>query len=372
MTATVADIIKAMEEIAPSDMAEEWDNTGLQIGRMDQPVEKILIALDPAFDVVNYAARNNVDLLITHHPLIFKPLQSIDFSTPTGSVIQAAVKNEIAVYAAHTNFDSVVDGINDALALRIGLKNLRVLSKSKDIEKCKLVFYVPVEYEQKLLKALFETNAGQIGTYTCCSFRNNGKGTFRPGHSSRPFFGKPDEIAHVDEIRLETIVKKNDIKDTIEHLRRQHPYETMAYDVYPLSLVQSGNGLGRLGEIEQSLELEPFAMLIKKRLGLDFVRIAGEPDLPVRTIAVCTGSGSGLINDFFRSGAQVYVTGDLGYHIAREVEEANLGLVDIGHFASEHLMVAHLVNRLDKILTDFKFDVIIEGYKLEKDPFVML
>jgi dinuclear metal center YbgI/SA1388 family protein len=276
MTATVADIIKVMETMAPLRLAEEWDNVGLQVGQLDWPVRSIWVALDPLYDVVDGACRNGVDLLITHHPLIFNPLRCINFDTPVGSVIQAAAGHKLAIFAAHTNFDSAADGINDLLAFRVGLADLKVLK------------------------------------------------------------------------------------------RGDHPCEDSATDDL------QKQGLGRVGELEETMELLPLALSIKKKLGLKYIKIAGKPDLPVRRVAVCSGSGSGLMKDFFSSGAQVFISGDLRYHDAREVEALNLGIIDMGHFASEYLAIEVLAKRLDKILTADGKDVKVEACRLENDPFLVL
>ena len=276
MTATVADIIKVMETMAPLRLAEKWDNVGLQVGQLDWPVRSIWVALDPLYDVVDGACRNGVDLLITHHPLIFNPLRCINFDTPVGSVIQAAAGHKLAIFAAHTNFDSAADGINDLLAFRVGLADLKVLKRGD----------------------------------------------------------RPCEDSATDDIQKQ--------------------------------------GLGRVGELEETMELLPLALSIKKKLGLKYIKIAGKPDLPVRRVAVCSGSGSGLMKDFYSSGAQVFISGDLRYHDAREVEALNLGLIDMGHFASEYLAIEVLAKRLDKILTADGKDVKVEACRLENDPFLVL
>ena len=372
MKTTIADIIEIMELYAPSRLAEEWDNVGLQIGDKNWPVQKIRIALDPTPDVVKDATRNGVDLLITHHPLMFRPLKSINFSKPLGSIIQMASQHRMAIFSAHTNLDNVRDGLNDVLAHRIGLRNLKVLGHAKREEMFKLVVYVPVAYEQDVMSLFFETKAGDIGSYSCCSFRSKGKGTFKPGPLSKPLIGKVGQVSHTDEVRIETVVRKNDLIGVIEQLRKNHPYETMAYDVYPLLTSEDTQGSGRIGKLDKNMNLTSFAASIKKELGLDYIKIAGNPNLIIKTVAVCSGSGSSFVNRFVTSGAQVYVSGDLGYHDARTVEAENLGLIDIGHFASEHLIVNVLANRLDKILSETGVDVKIEAYKLEKEPFMVL
>lgn len=371
MTATVADIIKIMETIAPPRLAEKWDNVGLQIGQNNWPVKTVMVALDPLYDVVAAAVREDVDLLITHHPLIFQPINRIDFSSPVGSIIHMAASRKIAIYAAHTNFDNAQDGLNDILALKIGLKNLKVLGKAAEPDTCKIVVYVPVEYEQKILDALFMSKSGKIGAYTCCSFRTSGKGTFRPDSGAKPFIGKTGEISHVDETRIETVVQRNDIANVVNLLKANHPYETMAYDIYPLLTRENGPGTGRIGEIDKKIELAFLALRIKEKLGIESVKVAGKPDLTVHAAAVCTGSGSSLIKNFLSSEAEVYISGDLRYHDARAVEAAGRGLIDIGHFASEHLIVKELAGRLEQILYEAGIDVKVKACGLENDPFVI-
>ena len=372
MNLKIADIIKVMEGFAPSRFAEEWDNVGLQVGHKAWPVRNIWVALDPLPEVVDAACENSVDLLITHHPLIFQPLAAIDVDTPVGSAIQMAIQNQLGIYVAHTNLDSVKEGVNDLLADRIGLKNLKVLRRAFAPESCKLVVYVPVEYEKKVLDALFETEAGKIGSYTCCSFRNKGKGTFRPELSAKPVYGKIGEISHANEVRIETVVCRDDLQSVVTQLKESHPYETMAYDVYPLSMPQNGQGLGRIGELDIETELHPLALRVKEKLGIESVKVSGRRELPVNKVAICSGSGSGLIKDFLSSEAQVYISGDLRYHDARAAEAANRGLIDIGHFASEHLIVDGLAKRLLEFFSKNEIDAKVEACGLEKDPFMIL
>jgi dinuclear metal center YbgI/SA1388 family protein len=372
MKTTVADIIEVMELFAPIGLAEDWDNVGLQIGDKNWSVRSIWVALDPTPDVVQNACESGVDLLITHHPLIFLPLKSINFSEPLGSIIQMASCHRLAIFSAHTNLDNAGDGLNDVLARRIGLSHLKVLGHAKNDEMYKLVVYVPAAYEQEVITSFIETKAGEIGTYSCCSFRNKGKGTFKPGPFSKPFVGNVGEISHIDEVRIETVVRKNDLIGVIDHMKKNHPYETMAYDVYPLFSSKGTQGNGRVGKLDNPMSLMSFAESIKTKLDLKYIKVAGDPELNVNTVAVCSGSGSSFMNHFVTSGAQVYVSGDLRYHDARTVEASNLGLIDIGHFASEHLIVDVLADRLEKIISDTGIDVKIEAYKLENEPFMLL
>jgi len=372
MTATVSDLVSLIEKIAPFRFAEEWDNPGLQVGNKDWPVKRAWVALDPTPDVVDAACKSKVDLLITHHPLIFTPLKSINFASPEGSVIHKAAVCGLAVFSAHTNLDSAEEGLNDLLASRIGLKNTSVLAGSGKSGRCKFVVYVPAGHEQNVIKSLFETKAGIIGSYTCCSFRSAGKGTFRPEISARPFIGKIGEISDVDEVRIEAVASKVDIPEVLARVSESHPYETMAYDVYPLCEYDKLSGMGRVGELEEKTKLGILAEKIKSKLALKNVKIAGNPGLSVTHAAVCTGSGSGLLKEFFNSGAQVYITGDLRYHDARSAEAKGVGLIDIGHFASEHIIIEELAKRLGMMTKEAGYDILIEACGIERDPFSVL
>jgi dinuclear metal center YbgI/SA1388 family protein len=371
VTATLSDIIKIMDSIAPIRLAEKWDNSGLQIGDVGWPVRSVMVALDPAPIIVETACRKKKDLLITHHPLIFKPLSKIDLSSPMGDIIHKAIQNRLALYAAHTNLDSATGGINDIIAERIGLKNLKVLSEPEKIETFKLVFFVPADYEKKILDILFKTKAGVIGDYKCCSFRNRGTGTYKPGSSAKPFSGRAGEISHAEEIRIEALVKPDDLDSVITRLKKHHPYETMAYDIYPLNPEIGLQGLGRIGVTEKSTPLGQLADQIRKKLNLKTVRVTGNLELLVEKVAVCSGSGSSLLGDFLSSGAEVFISGDLKYHDARAAEDAGVGLIDIGHFGSEHLVVDVLAEKLSKAILEAELNVSVEACDLEQDPFIV-
>jgi len=271
MTWTVGDIINRVEELAPRELAETWDNVGLQVGSREWPVKQVWVALDPLPQVVDAACRADVDMLITHHPLIFKPLKSIDCTTPAGEIIHSALRHNMAIFSAHTNLDSAAGGVNDTLAKRIGLCNLGVLKQDE------------------------------------------------------PATGGLEK-----------------------------------------SVVQ---GLGRLGDLPRETTLISLARELKDRLDIESVAIAGDPALPVSRVALCSGSGVSLLGDFFASSAQVYISGDLRYHDARDVETAGRGLIDIGHFASEHLVVEVLAGNLADMLNKSSVDISVEACRLEEDPF---
>jgi dinuclear metal center YbgI/SA1388 family protein len=263
----VIDIIKLMDKMAPPHLTENWDNSGLQIGDPSWPVRKVWVALDPLPEVVAKACEADVDLLIIHHPLIMTPIKSLDLSLPTGQIIARAIRSRMALFCAHTNFDSAQNGLNDLLCKRIGLADLKVLAANEDF---------------------------------------------------------PDE------------------------------------------------GIGRIGTLAEAQTLKAFADIVKSALGLNWIRLVGDPAKTVEKVAVCTGSGESLMEQFLTTDADVYVTGDLKYHNARDAEAAGRALLDIGHFPSEHLMVEPLAERLQGLLSEVNAPVTVGACKLEKDPFVMV
>ncbi len=368
----VIDIINIMERIAPSHLAEDWDNCGLQTGAYSWDVKKIWTALDASPKVIESAIKNNVDMLIVHHPFIFSGIKSLNFDSKIGFLIYKAVKSRLSIFSAHTNFDKVDNGLNDLLAKKIGLTNIEVFKKDKNEDSAKLVFFVPEDFKEKMLDVLFKKNFGVIGNYSCCSFRSEGTGTFKPSINASPFSGEKGKISHEKETRIEVIIKKNDIKSIVSALNAAHPYETMAYDVYPLIDADSKSGFGRIGKLPKKERLAVFANMVKEKLGISYLRFCGGPDIEVDMVALCSGSGGSLVKNFLNSACDVYISGDIGYHNAREIEESGRGLIDIGHFASEHLIAEYLADKLNEIFLNDKMDAKAYACSLEEEPFKII
>jgi dinuclear metal center YbgI/SA1388 family protein len=372
MVPAVSDIIHVLDNLAPPALAEDWDNVGLQAGDPTRPVQRIWIALDPTLEVVANACRRNVDLLITHHPLIFKPLKSLNFSTPVGSVINLAIRNHLAIFAAHTNLDSAIGGLNDILASRIGLNNLEPLATGKVSKRFKIIIYAPPAAEQKISRLLLQIRS-----------KNKQQDLWGAVHrtETRPIVvpakeinenRKTGSVFREEQIRIETEAVGDELTTVIEALAGYQAEEKIGYDIYPLISRDAGPGIGRVGSLEHVMDLKSFALMIKKKLRLEFLKFAGDPGLPVNKAAVCTGSGSSLLSNFLKSGAQAYISGDMRYHDARDVQAANVGLVDIGHFPSEHLIVDVLADRLKDIFVESQIDVTVDVCDLERDPFTVL
>jgi dinuclear metal center YbgI/SA1388 family protein len=373
MTPTVADIIKLIEAIAPPHLAETWDNCGLQVGKRQWPVTHIRTALDPLPEVVSDALADGVDLLVTHHPLLFKPVKQVDFGTALGQIIRGAATGCMAVYAAHTSLDTAPGGLNDILADRIGLEKTRPLVPAAEARFYKLVIFVPTAHVEAVTDVLVAAGAGTIGAYSGCTFRTQGQGTFIPGPGTNPYAGKRGRMNQVAEDRIETLVAAGDLEKTVAAVKAVHPYESMAYDAYPLAGHEPQQGLGRIGQLETKMELGAFADHISKVLGLSGgIRLVGDPQRNVSKAAVCTGSGSSLTEAFLASGADVYVSGDMHYHDARSIEGAGLGLVDIGHFASEHIMVGAVADLLRRQVEAAGYSAVVTTCEVERDPFRLL
>lgn len=372
MTATVAQLIRLLDDLAPPRLAESWDNVGLQIGSRNWPVRKVWTALDPLPEVVAAAIESDVDLLVTHHPLIFKPLKRIDSDTPAGRIAEMALAAKLAIFCAHTNLDSAAGGVNDILADRMGLQSLRALDRPADANRCKVVVFAPETHAKAIMDAVFAKGAGRIGNYSSCSFRCEGTGSFLPGGRAMPAVGKVGALNEVRESRIEILVNHDDADRVVAAAGKAHPYETMAYDVYPLRSQDPGVGLGRVGSLPTPLALADLSKNLKAALHLSMVKVVGPANMPVKMVALCSGSGSGLLKSAVASGADVYVSGDLGYHTARDAQQAGIGLVDIGHFGSEYIVVHALAAVIGKAVEGAGILADVEASEVETDPFYYL
>lgn len=331
METTVKAIIQLFEKWVPKDYAESWDNVGLQLGDLEQSVQNLLITLDVTDEIVEEAIEHQVQLIIAHHPLLFKGLKQIDVNDSKGRIIQKLLKNNISVYAAHTNLDMVNGGVNDLLADKLCLKNRQVLVPSITDKLYKFMVYVPKSHANVVKEAIGKAGAGHIGNYSHCTFETAGMGAFKPLEGTNPFLGKKGKIEEVEEIKIETIVKEKQLSKIIEMAKQSHPYEEMAYDVFPLNNSTETLGLGRIGLVEKEMTLKEYLSFVKDALDVPFVRFVGDENKIVRSVAVLGGSGKGYIINAIKMGADVYITGDLSFHDAQDAEQAGICLIDPGH-----------------------------------------
>lgn len=370
--ARVLDIIELMENIAPAALAEDWDNPGLQVGRPDAGVRHVLIALDPSFATVCAACAAGADMLITHHPLIFSPIKKFDLTTPVGRVVEQAVNSGLSIFAAHTNLDSVAGGLNDLLANIIGVSNTQPLLPGQSDQEYKLVFFVPESHADAMIRELTALPTGIIGNYRACSFSVAGTGRFIPEDGAHPYSGRVGEVSQVPEFRVETRICRRHLRQVMDKIQAIHPYETVAIDVYPVLSKETRHGIGRVGYLCPPIGLADLAMKIKRSLGLKSVRVSGPRDLNVSRVALCTGSGSSLLKSFFSSNAQVFISGDLKYHDAMDAGARGRALIDVGHFASEHIIIGELKKRLEHEAEDSGLDLKFTAWDGEADPFYSL
>lgn len=351
MVATVKDIMAIMEEEFPLHLAESWDNSGLQIGNADREVKKILIALDLDYYVLKQAVEQQVDMVITHHPLLFKPLKNINYASPLGKIVKEVICADITVYSAHTNLDTAERGLNQFLAERLGLTKIKPLYPAKRENLLKLVVFVPVTHLEKVREAICTAGGGFTGKYSDCSFCTSGTGTFRPGQDTNPFIGKTGILEEVDEFRLETILYESDLKRVINAMQKAHPYEEIAYDLYRLENPGRAFSPGRRGRLINKIILKDYALQVKASLGVQSLRVVGDLEQEIQNIAVISGSGASLMGYVLSRNIDVLVTGDLKYHEAKDAEAAGLAVIDAGHQGTEAIVVSLLY---DYLSTRFK------------------
>jgi dinuclear metal center YbgI/SA1388 family protein len=365
---TVKQIIKVVEEIAPRALALPGDPVGLQCGEPDRLVSRLMLSLDATLETVTQATELKADLLVTHHPLLFEPLTQENILGPAARILIRAIREDLAVYSAHTNLDASPDGINDSFASMLDLRERKVLQPSAP-ESFKLVVYVPGEQLEQVRSAAFRAGAGQVGDYSGCSFTVEGVGTFHPGEGTSPTRGLPGCDEKVQEVRLEISVQSEVLRAVLADVRAVHPYEEPAIDVYPVIPSTSGAGFGIAGVLPQSATVGQVAARVGSALKASSMRLVGKRGRKVRRVAVCAGSGASLFDAAVAARAQLYITGDVKYHDARRAEEAGISVLDVGHFPPERYGLNRFGKLLEKKLIGQGLKIQV-SYAKEKDPFV--
>lgn len=368
MAASCQTVINVLEKLAPKVLASDWDNIGLQTGSPAQRVNRVLLSLDLNLEVLKEARLENADMLVLHHTPFFKPLKNLRADLPAGELISELVKSGIALYVAHTNLDAAWGGVSDALAAKLQLQDISVLDETFCQKLYKLAVFVPHEYLGKVSEAITHAGGGCIGNYSDCTFRINGLGTFRPLEGSDPFLGRQGELEQVEETRLETIVPEEMVPRVLKAMFKAHPYEEVAYDLYPLANRGKTAGAGRVGRLPEPVSLREFVDLVKKALNVKALRYCGEEKQRIEKAAVCGGSGAGYLHAALFAGAGVLLTADVKYHEAQEAVAHKLALVDAGHFATEHPVLEVLAERLKCELAGQNVSVNLS--RICTDPFV--
>ena len=344
----VSDIVAHLNNIANPALAYKWDNVGFQLGDSNQEVKKILLTLDVTENAIAKAINENVDLIISHHPFIFKPISKI-----TNPIYIKLIKNNISVFCAHTNLDVIKKGVNFALAEKLGLSNLEFLSNDTGSKLFQVAVYVPSDSMVKVADAVFASGAGIIGNYSNCMNDYEVSGQFMPEEGSEPILGSKDKLEKVVERKLEFFVDSFKLNKVIEAMKKAHPYETPAYAVYPQEKQSENFGLGLIGDLKNEITLEDFAAAVKKNLQAPIIKLwkAGKSaKAKVKKIAICGGSGTSLIPKVYGR-ADVFVSADFTYHT---VLDSRIPLIDAGHFYTEN----PVLKNLREMLSEFDLEII--------------
>lgn len=366
---SLASIIDVIAQLAPWDLAEPWDQVGLQIGDKSNPISKVLVSLDFNRQTFEEGLQLGVNGFIVHHPLIFKPVKRITNESEPEKLITALLKHDLFLIAAHTNIDKAKHGLNQYLAELFHLENIKPLENVESYTY-KVVVFSPVTHLEKLRAVMSQAGAGEIGEYRKCSFESKGNGTFEPSKSAHPFIGASGTFERVPEIRLEMIVDKNCLPSVIEAIYKNHPYEEPAFDIYPL-VKTSSHGLGKVGDLKLPATLEEFSRLVKKELSCKSIQIVGDLLRPIKKVALCSGSGRDLLFNAINHRADVYLTGELSYHDFIFARENGLAIIAAGHWGTEHCFVDLMTDYLYSYFkSEQKFEV-IKGLNQE-EPYLTL
>ena len=344
--AKIGDIITYLEQIAPPLLQEDYDNAGLLTGSKNQEITGVLISLDATESVIDEAISLGFNLIISHHPVIFKGLKKITGSNYVEKTIIKAIKNDIALYAIHTNLDNVKNGVNHKIASKLGLVDIRIL-KSKASVLCKLVSFVPKDKVLDVLDSVHATGAGVIGNYNHCSFRTPGTGRFKPNQKANPYTGKRNEFEEVDEERIELIYPLHLEQNVVEALKTAHPYEEVAFFIQKLDNKAENIGSGMIGQLETDLSMKDFLLTLKKIFNLKHIKYTPVQNDKIKKVAVCGGAGSFLIKVAKEAGADAFVSADIKYHDYFDAEGKIL-VADIGHFESEVFTKELILELLNK------------------------
>jgi len=329
----IKDILQVIEQLAPPALQEDFDNAGLQAGDVNREATGALLCIDVTENVIDEALSLGCNLVISHHPLLFRPVKSLTGQTYIERCLIKAIKNDVAIYAAHTNLDNAQGGVNYKLADMLGLPQVPILSPKKSA-LLKLVTFVPESHAESLRSALFNAGAGTIGNYDSCSYNLTGEGTFRASEGANPFVGRVGELHFEKEVRIETVLPRYRQDDVLRALIAVHPYEEPAYDFYPLENTWAQAGSGVTGVLPEPMPEQEFLYLLKDIFNLPTIRHTKIQNREIRDVALCGGSGAFLIPQAVAYGADAFVTGEAKYNDFYDAEDRIL-LAVVGHYESE-------------------------------------
>ncbi len=349
----LADVVATLDALYDPRRAEPWDAVGLVCGDPAQEIRRIRFAVDPVAATVREAIDGGADLLVTHHPLLLRPVHGVPTTSPKGRLVHELIRAGVGLFVAHTNADVALPGVSDALATAVGLRDLRPLEPVPASPQDKVVTFVPESDAARVVDALAEAGAGEIGDYSRCAWLGVGTGTFRAGAGAHPTVGAVGEVTMVPETRVEMVLPRARRTAVLAALRSAHPYEEPAVDLLELAGQPGGQGLGRIGVLAEPIGFAEFVERVAAALpdGPAGVRGAGDPDRPVRTVAVCGGAGDSLLERVTRAGVDAFVTADLRHHpVSEHLEAGGPALVDAGHWASEWPWLPDVAARLSHAL----------------------
>jgi dinuclear metal center YbgI/SA1388 family protein len=347
----IKDITACIEEIAPLNYAEDFDNIGLLIGNYATEVSGVLVTLDTLEVTINEAIENNCNLIVSFHPIIFSGLKKLNGKNYVERVVLKAIQNNIAIYAMHTALDNSIQGVNAKICEVLGLVNTKILIPQKNTLK-KLITYVPSENVNQVRQALFEAGAGNIGNYDQCSYNTEGYGTYRGNENANPTLGKKGILHTEKEVLVSVIFEKHKQSNIIQALLNAHPYEEVAYDILSLDNINKEIGIGMVGNLKEPKNELDFLQFVKKTMHTNCIRHSKLLNKPIKKVAVLGGSGSFAIHNAISAKADVYITSDIKYHEFYKAEN-ELIIADIGHYESEQFTKNLLVDILTKKFPNF-------------------
>lgn len=351
MTTKISEVIACIEQMAPLAYQESWDNSGVQVGDVNQDVKAVLLCVDITEATLDEAIERGANLIISHHPLIFKGIKKLIGRNYIERVIIKAIQHNIVLYSAHTNMDKCLGGVNFRIAQKLGLKNIRVLAPEENY-LYKIVTYVPQSHIEQVRQAMWSAGAGTIGNYDCCSYSSEGNGTFRAQVGCNPFVGDIDKLHTELELRLEMVVPKDKSGRVVAAIHAAHPYEEPAIDILSLTNDYEQLGLGCVGELELPITETEMLHYIKEKLNIQYIRHTQTSDRLVERVALCGGSGAEFIPHAIREKAGMYITADVKYHDFFNAEN-QIVIADIGHFESEQCIKEVFYEQISKNFINF-------------------
>ena len=367
---TVQEVCVAMELMAPTAFAQEWDNVGLIAGDFDAPVRRVLLTIDLTAAVVDEARRGQADLILAYHPPIYKPIHALR-SPGAGmeALVFDCIRHGIAIYSPHTALDAADGGTNDVIAGLCGVKQAEPLEyvDTPSPSECKLVVFVPAEHVEKVANAMFGAGAGYIGDYTHCSYRSAGEGTFFGGESTAPTVGKRGRLEHVAEVKLETVAATHDLPGVVDALRSSHPYDEPAFDIYPLKPLPA-RGIGRCGPLPRPIVLAALARKVKRGTRAECVQIVGAPEATVDRAVIVVGAAGSLPFRIPLTPRHVIITGEIRHHDALTIRRHGCTAIALGHWASERPVLSHVGDRIEELLSGIATAV----SRADCDPFQLV